>query len=119
MAFDYSALATAASDLIEEFGRAATLRTITGQTYTPSTSLYSAGTTTDVAVSAVIVGITKDDKEQFGGNVAVDDRMALVADSAPVIGGFLIIGSDTWQIIAVLEVNPGGTALIYKAQVRK
>lgn len=119
MAFDYSALATVASELVTEFGVAATVRTISGQTYDAATSLYSAGANSDVSARAVIVGIRKDDEAAFGGNLLVDDRVALIADATPVAGGALIIGSDTYQIIAVQSVSPGGTVLLHKAQVRK
>lgn len=119
MAFDYAPLANAATGLIADFGQDATIRRVSGDTYDPVTGITTGGTTTDTAVRAVVVGISKDYAAQLGGNIQAGDRMALIATNAPLVSDALVLGSDTWAILDVQEVNPGGTALLYKAHVRR
>lgn len=119
MAFDYAPLADVAVSLIADFGQDATIRRVSGGTYDPVTGTTTGTTTTDTTVSAVVVGISKDYAAQLGGNVQAGDRMALIATDAPLVSDSLILGSDTWAILDVQEVNPGGTALLYKAHVRR
>lgn len=119
MAFDYSPLAAVAVSLIADFGQAATIRRVSGDTYDPVTGTTTGGTTTDTAAQAVIVGISKDYAAQLGGSVQSGDMMALIATYAPVQSDSLILGADTWAILDVQEVKPGDTALLYKAHVRR
>lgn len=120
MAFDYSSLDTVARELIADFGQAATLRRITGATYDPVTGSASGGTTTNTSVTTVLVGIDKAYAEANAGSIEAGDQMALLDSQVePLLSDTLIVGSDHWQVQAVIEVNPGGTALLYKAHVRR
>jgi hypothetical protein len=119
MAFDYSPLAAVAVSLIADFGQDATVRRVSGGTYDPVTGTSTGDTTTDTSVRAVVVGIAKDYAEQLGGNVQAGDRMALIATNEPLVSDSLILGSETWAILDVQIVNPGGVALLYKAHVRR
>ena len=119
MAFDYAPLESVAASLIADFGQSVTIRRVTCESYDPVTGITTGGTNSDTTVSAVIVGISKDYAAQLGGNVQQGDRMALIATNEPLVSDSLIIGSDTWAVLDVQEVNPGGTALLYKAHVRR
>lgn len=118
--FDYAGLDATARALLLKFGGPATFLRVTGAAYDPVTGVTSGGSTTSTATSAVIVGISDAYAEQLGGNIQAGDRIAL-SDSAylPDVGDLLTIGSDTWSVVALLSVNPGGVPLLYKSQVRK
>jgi hypothetical protein len=117
-AFDYSSLYATSKRLVDRFGLDASLRKVTGGSYDPVTGIVSGGSTADTNVRAVITNITKDYVSE--AEIQQGDRIAIVDGAvAPTLSDLLIVGSDIWQIVNVVEINPGATALLYKAQVRK
>ena len=91
------------------------MKYVTEGTYNPSTGTITGNSVSSATVKAVFTNYN--DNQIDGSIVKRGDRLALCAgDITPpttndVIGGF--------KIVAVEEVKPADTILLYKLQVRK
>jgi hypothetical protein len=121
-AFDYAALASRAGDLLTRFGLAASVRRLSGGTYSPVTGATTGTvTTTDTPVRVLAVTLDATYRAEVGSdNVQADDRLYLLPDTfAPVVSDSLLLAGEAWSIVRVQTINPGGTALLYRVQVRR
>lgn len=77
------------------------------------------GANTDTALNAVV---TNYEKGEIDGTEILSNDLKIIADSAKVIskadGDQILIGSTTYRIVAVREINPAGTVLAYEIQAR-
>lgn len=109
-----------AKKLIVKYGSAMTLRRVSLDTYSPSTGLTYAGTTTDYACR----GLTQDytTREIDGTNIKYGDKKVLVSASnlaiAPTMNDLLIVGSLTYTVISVSALAPGEIPVLYTVQAR-
>lgn len=115
MAFDYGPLKDVATDLIADFGKSATL-----------VKLVNSGTDFDPDITESATAITLVETEfstsqKDGTLIQQGDKKFLISANAATVEqkDRIKLGSDTWQIIEVEPLNPGGTVLIYTAHVRK
>lgn len=122
----YDSLQDTATALIREFGQSVALTkpsyTGANQEYNPVTGQWEAvdgeeaGDPETGSVNAVFVGISQRWKDKFV--IEQGDSIALVAG-----GGTLTPAQndmlDDWTIVAIEEVNPAGTVVIYKCHVRQ
>ncbi len=118
-AFDYVAIEIKAAELIQKFGRNATLRRISKVPGTTPKRWESAeGTPTDSEVRMVFLDynirdvdgtrILKGDQRVFlRGDVGID-----VSDQ-----DFVIDGTVKWEVKNVQPLNPGGVTLLYELQL--
>lgn len=118
--FDYAEALADADELITFFGQAATLTapgTTSGDAFNPTAG-------TPVTETCTLVEIDFDERTIDGVNVLRSDKRVLikVGDlSGVVIAGARTItyGGVIHQVIgSVRPLNPGGTLLLYEAQVR-
>ena len=77
------------------------------------------GANTDTALNAVVINY---DKSEIDGTEILANDLKIIADSAKVIskadGDQILIGSSTYRIVEVREINPAGTVLAYEIQAR-
>lgn len=117
---NYAATAKKAAAMIRRAGCAMTLRVTTPGTYDPATGAESGATVADYAC----VGLLTEAKAYYVANslMQAGDKVVIMgADVAvrPQAGHQVVIGSEVWQVMAVVPVEPAGVPAIYKVQVRR
>jgi len=120
-------------------GQAMTLTRVSGGTYDPVAGSVTTPVTTTYTVYGIETAFRDGLTMSAGTLIQSGDRQAVVAaDQAtrwdaiadfdavtdffggiPIPGDSLTIGGIVWKVIAVTPVNPAGTALLFKCQVRK
>lgn len=117
MAFDYSGLATTASELIEKFGKAQVyIRSTPVASSDPAAGTVTPGTPVDTPVNAVEVGYNE--TYQPGATIEATDRM-FALDTLPSIKDELLIGTEYWEIVQVWPKQPGDTFIAAFVQIRR
>lgn len=116
MAFDYAPMQTIASTLLAHFGRSSTVRSPNVISTDPPAGTVTLGTPVDTTVNAVLVSINE--KNAPGALIQSGDKLAIM-DGAIDIEDQFIQDSEIWQVVNVIEIKPGDTSLIWKAQVRR
>ena len=130
MADMYTGLQNTATQLLKQFGKTATLTKSVSGSFDPVTGTDTGEQTHTCEVLAVFVGISTKYKDKFA--IQQGDSIAIVA---PKGGEFIMPPAyyypgeevvpeqndiiDGWTILAVEEVNPAGTVVLYKCHVRK
>ena len=117
MSYNYAAMAATATRLLTNYGQAMAIRRTTGDTYDPIAGSSSGGTTADTANVGAFVSL----KTVFaaGFDIAIGDKVAVVDSTiAPLVSDKLVVGLVAYSIVALQEVNPAGTPLVYRVQVR-
>lgn len=117
----YSDLAADSLSLLTEFGRDITRIAYTPGTYDPATGLSTPTTSSTTRKGAAFDFNTLSSGTQFvrGTLVEVGDKQLLVDAAAAInIEDKFTVGSITYQIISVGEVNPAGTVVLYDLHVR-
>lgn len=102
-------------------GQAMTLTRVSGGTYDPVAGSVTTPVTTTYTVYGIEAAFRDGLTMSAGTLIQSGDRQAVVAadQATPVPGDSLTIGGIVWKVIAVTPVNPAGTALLFKCQVRK
>lgn len=102
-------------------GQAMTLTRVSGGTYDPVAGSVTTPVTTTYTVYGIETAFRDGLTMSAGTLIQSGDRQAVVAadQATPVPGDSLTIGGIVWKVIAVTPVNPAGTALLFKCQVRK
>lgn len=112
----YGSLADTAKKLIADKGRTVTLRS-GSPVYDPITDTMTGGTT-DTEVKAVFTAFRSDEVD--GTLIQRGDKKVIVdAKAAPQSGDAIIDGTTQYEIVDVMEVQPGEPTIIYKLQARK
>ena len=120
MSFNYKQIRSLAGRQISMFGQDMILRRVSGE-YDPTSGFVTDGPVKDHKVKGIL---TKDvTVKRLKGSVLEEDRWILLeAESltaAPSGNDLMLVGSETWSIVHIVEVNPGGVPLLYMLQVRK
>lgn len=116
MSFDYNELVSTASEMLVEFGKAATLKRIVTGAYDPSTGTAPV-TTTSLNTNAAVFAY---DQKYIDGTLIKqgDQRAYLSPRQEPKQGDKLTwMGADL-EIVAVKPLAPAGVAVLFEAQVR-
>lgn len=118
-AFDYAEAISDAHELINEFGRAGKLvrPTSTGPEYDPTD-----GVPIETPVTLAITSFRN--REIDGTRILSSDKKAYVSalglTEEPTTDHQLVAGTEKpYSIIAVEPLNPAGTVVFYKLQVRR
>lgn len=119
---DYSGLSAVAIAQIADKGRDVTFVYKTQGTYNPATDSFSGQTSTTQTVSMVITNYRKTEIDET--MIKSGDRLGLLAPQtnltrAPETGDSVTDGSETFSIVAIDEIKPGDTTLLYKLQLRR
>ena len=131
MADMYAGLQDTATSLLRQFGKTTTLTKTVPGSFDPTTGTDSGKQTHTSEVLVVFVGISTKYKDKFA--IQQGDSIALVAPKGDefvmppahyfpgqeVIPEQNDILDDDWTILAIEEVNPAGTIVLYKCHVRK
>lgn len=117
MAFDYASTATQAAELLQEFGRAATLTRSEPGAYDPTTGT---GSMVDTVQTVYAVVLPYGDGMVDGSRILATDQQAYVSvgTTAPRAGDAMTWGADQLRVIEVKALSPAGTAVLYTMQVR-
>ena len=120
MAFDYSRVANIATAQIKNFGRSMTLSQGSSD-WDPATSVETSTTATDTTITAVATAFKANQID--GTTILAGDKMFLIAAKGlsvtPSVDDKIVDGADTWHIQSVETVQPGPTAILYKAHARR
>lgn len=138
MADMYAGLQDTVTSLLKKFGRIVSLTKTVPGSFDPTTGMDSGKQTHTCEVLAVFVGVRFSfgvlrSAASFTHSIQEGDSVALVA---PKGGKFVMppahyfpgqevipeqndILDDDWTILAIEEVNPAGTAVLYKCHVRR
>ncbi len=120
MAFDYNQAARDAYELISEFGVAITLTLygneaggfdpIIGDELAPSA---------DIVVNGVGVLVDYRTDEIDGTNIIQGDAKLLCSlDGIPEINMIVHFNNKAWRVVDIKTLQPAGTVIMYKLQVR-
>lgn len=126
----YSGLQDTATAMLKNFGTTATLIKAVPGSFDPATGADATAQVHTCEVFAVFVGVSTKYKDKFA--IQSGDSIAIVAPKggtfvsppAHYFPGEEVIPEqndviDGWTILAVEEVNPAGTVVLYKCHVRK
>lgn len=116
MSFDYAPLKASGTALIKKFGQRLTFTRTTEGAYNAGT-----GTTTNTISTFQKYACIFDYSDRDIGTNAVEagDRRLLAEAHTYEVGDTVVIGSDTFRVIAISPNQPAGTALSVNLQVRK
>ncbi|WP_163836870.1 hypothetical protein [Spartinivicinus ruber] len=116
----YEGLASTASKLLADKGAPVVLLRESGETFDPVNGRVTPGTTKQLKTSGVLTSFTKTTETELGGNIVAGDMLlVLSAEVEPLSTDKLLVNGEPWQIVRILPVNPAGTPISYKVQVRK
>lgn len=121
MAFNYLGSRATADQLLTTFGQAASLVFSGSPTYDAATGKAVVVETVRPCIAAVF---NYSDAERANSTIQTGDRKVIVSVTsvnvnAPKVGDRLEIGTETYKIVNVNVLAPGGVAVIYTCQVRK
>jgi hypothetical protein len=119
--FDYSKSVSTATRLITKFGRAMTLRVETEGAYDPATGLVPVSSADNAVIGVIfelsgrLIGQSLQNDTLASAN---DKQCLLKVDVAPSLLDKLVVGADTFLVINIKELNPGGTVIFYDLVLR-
>lgn len=123
---DYVGIRARADKMVKKYGRAMTLKKQASSVYDPATS-----TNTLTETSYTVYGVAFDydilttgKRNEKGNLVEVGDKHAYVSAKdlavVPEVNDTLVIGSEIWKIIRIpMDLNPGGTTVLYELALGK
>lgn len=119
MSIDYSEIAAGAHDAIVNAGMDMTLRVPAAATYSAATGTATASTT-DYSASGVILppGSLRGDGATFGPDVLVKAEAIIYLSAyglsaTPRPGALVIVGANSWRVIAADGLAPAGSAVLH------
>lgn len=116
MSYNYTPLTQSASRMITKFGALYTFTRVTKGTYSAAT-----GTTTDTSATyqkyACLFDYT--DSDSPDGAILQGDRRMLAEGHSYAVGDTVVVGGDTYRIISISDVGPGGSVVASNLQIRK
>ena len=116
----YQNMADTAVNLLKQFGTQIVLNRTTGEEFDPVAGRVTPGTTEQLNTNGVLTSFTKSTETELGGNIVAGDMLlVLSAEVEPLPTDKLLLNGEPWTIVRILPVNPAGTPLSYKIQVRK
>lgn len=117
--FNYASIAQIATAQLKNFGQLVTLRKTTPSTYVPATGVNTLTAPTDYARNGVLSDF-KGATNGPGGQVKLLDKKFLMeAGVVPTLEDRVIIGTDDYGIVGIMETNPAGLPICYTLHLRK
>jgi len=117
--------ATGIAKTLKAKGQAMTLTRVSGGTYDPVAGSTTGSTTTTYTVYGITTNYNNltllASHNRPDSLILAGDKQAIVNAGTvePLPGDTLAASGVTWKVIAADAVDPAGTALLYKCQVRK
>jgi len=127
MAIDYTALAEDARTLIEENGRAVTLKKFSETPQDSNKPWRGRDSATDDTVDATAILAPFESQDVDGQIVRMGDQRCILAAASQNVAGRDIETFDSlddsgvtgvWKIVSVQLIQPGDTAIVYDIQLR-
>lgn len=116
MAF-YDEMAATVTELLDEFGREMALRRSAESSYDPATGETTGGGEVDLPTIGLFRSMTAE--YAATNQVLAGDRLAIIdASQEPSASDRLVAGADALTIVRIEAINPAGTPLAYRLQVR-
>ena len=126
---DYSAISAKVKGGLEKAGVAMTLRRTIVGTYNPAAGEYSGTTVSDYLAVGLIQARSLYQTGAVGQNffngmlIQTDDQFIILAAAGlsiiPAAGDLLIIAGDSFTVVTMIPVRPGGITLMYRILARK
>lgn len=114
----YTDMQATASSLLTNYGQNLTFSRETPGAYDPATG--TTGTATTSSYSAYGVALNYRNFEIDGERILQGDRQLTIQNvsTEPKINDTVELDSTTYTVLSVMAMNPAGTNLVYKLQVR-
>lgn len=121
MNFNYANSAATARKLLTKFGQSMTVTSASGESvYDPGTGTTTVPTPTITTANGVILSYKDGLTNIEGSLIQKSDKKILISISVPPgVDDTVLVGADTWHIIAVKELEPAGVNVMHELQVRK
>lgn len=118
---DYVKLQDTAQKILTNFGEDWVHRRVTKGTYDPANNTRTVDSTTNTTVKAARLNYKR---AQVTGEVIQQGDIKLVVEAkglsvTPTVDDKMVDGTEIWQIIDIMEINPGGTPVYYEMQLRQ
>lgn len=118
MTFNYDKIAATALKLLTKFGQPITFARETGGSVDPITGVVTPGTDASVTTTGLLK--TYPDNMIDGTRILKSDRELILSNEQVVQPSDKpVINSQDWAIVDIKTLNPAGTVVIYKVQVRR
>ena len=119
-----TATAAKTAAMLAKSGMPMTLRVTTPGTYDPETGTETGAVVADHPCVGLLTNPFVSQREAYFANSLVQsgDKVVLMGATVavrPQAGQQVVIGSDVWQVVAVVTVEPAGVPVLYKVQVRR
>lgn len=118
--FNYGPAVNTARRLIRKFGSKISI-VVTNSA--PAAQGWKPGTPAPVTIEVDGVFVNYEQKFIDGTVIQQGDQKVIISASAekiaPNVAGHIMRGSEKWNIKNIKPLNPGGTVIIYVAQVRQ
>lgn len=114
----YDDLQDAVNELLGEFDQRTTKIKIvrnSGGGVSATTGLYVDGTETEYELTGIVSPYAKSGDSIKSGDL----RLSITSDVEPLSNDSIVIDGNSYSIISINKVNPGGTTLMYILQVRR
>lgn len=114
----YSDMADVTVELLTEFGRSVTLKRSTGNSIDPITGVVTPG----VDASVITTGVLKPYPSRMIDGVRIlstDRELTITNEQTPAPTDKPTMDGEEWAIVGITEMNPAGTVIAYKIQVRR
>ena len=119
--FDYSRPRATAERLIARFGQTGSFRRKApgsgGQPWNPATK--TGGVATEYPCTFVLLDYTL--REKANSDIGMTDKRALISTSGltiePSASDELMVDGEAHAIVNIMPLSPGGTVILYEAQV--
>lgn len=118
MAINYARMAATATRLLTDNGQPMALRRTSGGTFDPVTGTTTGQSTADLATVGIMEAIGTG--YALANEVQDGDLLAMIdASQAPLLTDKLVVGTAVYGIVKIIPMNPAGTPVAYKLQVRQ
>ena len=117
----YENLRSTATRLIAQYGSDVVVTRKTGGSYSPATRKVTGNSSSNFTASGVLTDIEESMGFGQGGDSTVmqNDRALLISATNEILDDdTLTFNGRDWNIVNLKPINPGGTAVVYIAQVR-
>ena len=119
MAFNYAITKSTADKLLNNFGQSVLITNKVSGAYDPATGTVSQTITTQNGIGAVF---DRGSKEIDGTTILLGDKKMLLSAvdiTKPQINDTVLVGSINYTIKEpLIEINPAGTVVMYKLNLR-
>ena len=114
----YGDAADVVVEMLTEFGRSVTLKRSTGNSIDPITGVVTPGVDASVTTTGV-KRLYPSDVIDGKRILATDEELVVTNEQTPVPTDKPVIDGEEWAIVRITKMDPAGTVIAYKIQVRR